>query len=145
MNIINTIGAGLMAGGFLLVPTAMAQHAGHGEGAAALPAVCTVNANQVPEQAAGPAHATEGASAGHLALAKGMEAMHRDMAIGMTADDIDTAFICGMIPHHQGAIDMARAQLEFGSDPWARELAEAIIAAQEREIADMLAWLEARR
>jgi uncharacterized protein (DUF305 family) len=64
------------------------------------------------------------------------------MMVGGLAADIDVAFICSMIPHHRGAIDMARAELAHGDDPFARELAEAIIVAQEKEIADMLAWLE---
>lgn len=77
----------------------------------------------------------------HHAMMMGMDQMRADMDIGMMAEDIDVAFICGMIPHHQGAIDMAKAELEHGDDPWARELAQKIIDAQEAEIAQMKDWL----
>jgi uncharacterized protein (DUF305 family) len=72
----------------------------------------------------------------------GMEQMNADMMAGGMASDIDVAFACAMIPHHRGAIAMAKAELEHGDDEWTRSLAETIIAAQEKEIADMLAWLE---
>ena len=70
-----------------------------------------------------------------------MDAMHGPMMEGVMADDPDTAFVRGMIPHHQGAIDMARIVQQHGDDPQTRAWAEQIIAAQEREIAEMEAWL----
>ncbi len=66
-------------------------------------------------------------------------AMHAAMDIELTGDaDID--FVRGMIGHHQGAIEMAQILLEHGKDPELRQLAEAIIAAQEAEVAFLEAW-----
>lgn len=66
--------------------------------------------------------------------------MHRDMAIRFTGN-ADRDFAAGMIPHHQGAIDMANVVLRHGSDPEMRALAQNIIRAQEAEIAQLRAFL----
>jgi uncharacterized protein (DUF305 family) len=47
-----------------------------------------------------------------------------------------------MIPHHQGAVEMAKVELKYGKDAKLRKLAKDIIAAQEKEIAFMKQWLE---
>ncbi|MEW9835004.1 CopM family metallochaperone [Mesorhizobium marinum] len=80
-------------------------------------------------------------SPGSKALEEANAAMHHAMAVEMTGD-VDVDFMRAMIPHHQGAIDMARIVLEYGKDPETRKLAEEIVKAQESEIAFMNDWLE---
>ncbi|HEV7260535.1 MAG TPA: DUF305 domain-containing protein [Bosea sp. (in: a-proteobacteria)] len=67
--------------------------------------------------------------------------MHKDMDIAFTGD-ADADFVRGMIPHHQGAIDMAKVILAHGKDPELKKLATGIIAEQEKEIAMMREWLK---
>jgi hypothetical protein len=67
--------------------------------------------------------------------------MHSAMDVTYTGN-ADVDFIKGMIPHHAGAVDMAKIVLAFGKDPEVRKLAETIIKAQESEIALMQDWLK---
>ena len=67
--------------------------------------------------------------------------MHRDMDIPYSGD-ADADFVRGMIPHHQGAIDMARIVLAHGKDPEIRKLAENVVRDQEKEVAMMKDWLK---
>ena len=71
------------------------------------------------------------------------ESMMRNMAMPYTGD-ADVDFRIQMIPHHQGAIDMARVAMRHAKDPWTRQLAETVIVEQQREIAEMQAWLARR-
>jgi uncharacterized protein (DUF305 family) len=74
-----------------------------------------------------------------------MKTMHEGMASVKPTGDADVDFVAGMIPHHQGAIDMAKVVLEKGADPEIKKLAEGIIAAQESEIKLMNDWLKAHQ
>ncbi len=84
-----------------------------------------------------------GEDASTAAFRQANDRMHRDMAIEYSGD-ANVDFVRGMIPHHQGAIDMARVVLEHGDDPEILALAAQIIAAQEAEIGMMRDWLESR-
>jgi hypothetical protein len=82
---------------------------------------------------------TSEAQKGYL---QSMTAMRAPMMTGIMANDPDVGFICGMIPHHQGAVDMAKAVLKTGHDPEAKRFAEQVIRDQGREIAWMKDWLK---
>ena len=75
------------------------------------------------------------------AFAASMKTMMNNMHVKPTGKP-DKDFVLMMIPHHQGAIDMAKVELQYGTDPELRQLATDIVAAQEKEIAQMKAWLD---
>lgn len=115
---------GAALGCVFLFGAAHAQHAGHGS-----------------HEHHGSASASTSDSASTRAYQAANDKMHRDMDIAFSGD-ADRDFLAGMIPHHQGAIDMAEVVLRHGKDPRVRKLAEDIIRAQKAEIAQMNAWLE---
>jgi uncharacterized protein (DUF305 family) len=114
----NRIAIALAAAFFVLPAAAQQGHQGHGAPAARA--------------------ATDAAATREFRAAN--DRMHRDMAIRFTGN-ADRDFAAGMIPHHQGAIDMANVVLRHGSDPEMRALAQSIIRAQEAEIAQLRAFL----
>lgn len=77
------------------------------------------------------------------AYRKAAERMHADMTMTLTGD-ADLDFAKGMIPHHRGAVDMARVELEYGRDAEMRRLASDVVRTQEKEISQMRTWIERR-
>ncbi|RFC63683.1 DUF305 domain-containing protein [Fulvimarina endophytica] len=122
----SAMGHGQMHGGDGSMPataeTGTAGHAGHADSGTAQP--------EAPE------HVRENMRL----MAITMSAMEQ----GMANENADIAFACGMIAHHQAAIDMAEVQLRYGTDGKMRDLAQEIIEAQTGEIETMKAWLQSR-
>lgn len=86
------------------------------------------------------AHGASGATGAAAAFETANADMHAAMAIEYSGD-ADRDFVRSMIPHHEGAVAMARIVLEHGKDPQIRALAEAVVRAQEAEIEQLKAWL----
>ena len=127
---------------------ASSSMAGHSDmaGSQTLPEQCrTAGANMAQgQQGMGNMEgmSMQGMSDAQKAYMDAMMKMHGPMMTGTQAKDPDVGFICGMIPHHQGAIDMARAELEYGNNPEAKRMAEKVIKDQGEEIEKMTAWLK---
>jgi len=120
--------AAAAAGLFIAGAGAFAQQSGHGGAHSG-------------HSMAKPAAASD--SAATKAFRAANDKMHKNMDIAFTGDP-DADFARGMIPHHQGAIDMAKIVLQYGKDPEIRKLAEEVVKAQEGEIAFMREWLAKR-
>ena len=75
-------------------------------------------------------------------LTSSLEKMHSGMASVKPCDDSDVEFVRLMLPHHQGAIDMARTQLLYGRNAEMRRLAQEIITDQQSEMDLMRLWLK---
>jgi uncharacterized protein (DUF305 family) len=88
-----------------------------------------------------PGGGSPAAAAFHSAVERDMARMMRDMHAPRPTGDPDRDFLAMMVPHHQGAIDMARELLVHGRDPLVRQLAADIIASQTVEIEAMRARL----
>lgn len=112
----------------LAASPALAQHVHPAPAAPAAPAA----------PMAAPAPAAEAPSTAALRAAN--MKMHKDMDIAYSGD-ADVDFVRGMIPHHQGAVEMAKIELQYGKDARIRRLARDIVKAQEKEIALMKAFL----
>jgi uncharacterized protein (DUF305 family) len=86
------------------------------------------------------APANTGSSASTQGFRHADETMMKDMSAPPYTGDADKDFVTHMIPHHQGAIEMARVELKYGKDPELRKLAKNIIRAQHDEIGFMERW-----
>ena len=72
----------------------------------------------------------------NAANAAAMGRMMQDMSVPPSGD-VDADFVATMVPHHQGAIDMAQAELRYGRNETLRRIAQEIIVEQQQEIAAM--------
>ena len=125
--------------------SSMAGHSDMAAGSQALPEQCRAASANMPQgQGMGdmPGMSMQGMTDASKAYMEAMMKMHSPMMTATQAKDPDVAFICGMLPHHQGAIDMARAELKYGDNPEAKRMAEKVIKDQGEEIEKMTAWLK---
>ena len=123
-------GAALVTG---LGTASLAQHAGGHETGMDMPAMQKMMEEMMPKD-------------GDAASTKELKQVHMKMMHSTPTQfsgTVEVDFVRQMIPHHQGAIDMAKVQLAHSKDPQIRAMAEKIIQDQEKEIAEMEAWLKA--
>ncbi|MEI5999791.1 DUF305 domain-containing protein [Paraburkholderia bengalensis] len=81
-----------------------------------------------------------GSSGSTSAFKAADQKMMEQMQAPSYTGDTDKDFVAHMIPHHQGAIDMAEVELKYGKDPEIKKLARNIVKAQKEEIALMQRW-----
>ena len=115
----------------------MAKAANTTTAQASSPAMPGMNHGTMP----GMQHGAMPMSPNHMEMMQKMEAMNKAMMGAPMTGNPDRDLVNMMMPHHQGAIDMARIYLRDGRDPEIRRMAEKIITDQEREIGEFKAWL----
>jgi len=97
-----------------------------------------------PASMAGMDMSASNGSQNHSASTKEFQASDHAMMSGMSGiqytGDADQDFVAHMIPHHQGAVAMAKVELKYGKDAKLRALAKEIIASQDKEIVFMKQW-----
>ena len=96
---------------------------------------CLIVAVATAEQASPPG------AAFMKAMDASMQKMDHEMLTAPMDGNVDHDFAAMMMPHHQGAIEMAEAELNYGKDPVMRRLAQEILVDQQSEIDAMLLWL----
>ena len=135
--------AAIVAGSVILASASFAFAQDRMHAIPEMPKACqTGKAPAMPGMMESMQSAMSGMDEAHQDLMRGMIATHEPMMEAMMAEDPDIAFACGMIPHHQAAIDMAKAELQHGDNDWAKQKAQQIIDAQEKEIAELQAFIE---
>jgi len=80
-------------------------------------------------------------AAGSMEMKKSMSGMMKNMENMPMSGDTDRDFAAMMRMHHQGALDMAQAELDGGKDPQLKAMAKKIISSQKKEIAEFDQWL----
>jgi len=103
--------------------------------------VCAL-AMQALQHDSRPHRGDESADTDWSELTGSMEKMHVAMAAIAPSRNPDVDFVRLMLPHHQAAVDMAKAELLYGNDPQMRRLAQEILTDQESEIELMQLWLK---
>jgi uncharacterized protein (DUF305 family) len=76
------------------------------------------------------------------AYMQSMQDMHEKMMGMKPTGDADVDFVMMMKPHHEAAVEMAKAYLKYGSDPVLTRMAKDIISSQDKEIQEMDAWMK---
>lgn len=116
------------------------RRAEHPEVARLADAIVTTQTSEIARMARLKGHLPVGDAKSTLGLSMGMMGMSADMSKLEAAKPFDRAFIDDMVPHHQGAVTMAKTELAKGTNPVARALAQRIVDAQQKEIGEMNGW-----
>jgi uncharacterized protein (DUF305 family) len=129
---VNTMGSVLLLGAIGLACAPLGAFA---QQSASMPSMSsTAEAQSAPAS-------PQGASGDSTAAFKAVdERMMKSMGGAAYTGHADDDFVSHMIPHHQGAVDMAEVELRYGKDPQLKKLAERIVASQRKEIQFMKSW-----